>query len=151
DERLSSAMAELRAAAAMEVRTIVEHRVVDEDQWGRIHEPVWAVHRKLVEKREHHRSLLRTIVGKLEERRDTSQLIGALGDREVAIRDAAAGALGRLGDPSAVGPLIAALGAEGSGEAQDAMLDALQKLTGQDFEEAGLWSAWWQGQRGGGA
>jgi hypothetical protein len=51
-----------------------------------------------------------------------------------------------IGDKRAIGPLVATLGDGGSVKTQrEATMDALNKITGQDFgHDEGKWEAWWE-------
>jgi hypothetical protein len=61
------------------------------------------------------------------------------------LRIAGAEQLAIIGDKKAIGPLVATLSDGGSEKKKrEAAMDALQKLTGQDFgHDHGKWEAWW--------
>jgi HEAT repeat protein len=74
-------------------------------------------------------------LGRIRDPRAVEQLIAALKDEEIGVREAAAKALGEISDPRAVEPLIAALRDK---EVREAAAKALDKLGWQpDKSEAG--------------
>jgi HEAT repeat protein len=75
-------------------------------------------------------------------------LISALKDRDSPARGDAAWALGKIRDPRAVEPLIAALKDENPSIQEDAE-KALMQITGKDFgPDPVKWQNWWKQNKG---
>ncbi len=82
-------------------------------------------------------------LGELKDNRAVIPLIGSLSDNHPFVRRRAAFALGELRDLRAIDPLIKALHDNDSFVAKFA-LEALEKITGQDFgKDSKKWEEWW--------
>jgi HEAT repeat protein len=77
-------------------------------------------------------------------------LIKDLEHRELTTRRGAAEALGALGDPRAVAPLIRAMESDtrpGRTDLRDAVSSALRAITGKKFQTTIEWQRWWETSR----
>jgi HEAT repeat protein len=80
-------------------------------------------------------------LGEIKDARAVPYLVEALDDKDDFVRFFAAEALGKIGDPSAVEPLMESV------KNNSSAADALKRLTGEDFgTDQKDWESWWDQQ-----